>query len=266
MTRKRNNGARAGCGVVFNLLAAFFLLLSCLSIGAAAALFANPQLNPIAELRPPTQLADVGVPTLAALPFQTATLTPVLPTLPPEWTATHTPTVTNTPPASNTPTATATRTPLTPIPPTRTFTPTPTLTRTPSPTGPTPTFTNTKSQFRFTVQPGSPAWVPNLANSNGCNWFGVSGRVFDTQNREVVGLSVRVEGGGIVVDALTGSQPKYGPSGWEVPLGNAPQATTNTYRVQLRESTGQALSEAVVLQTFNDCNRNQILINFVQNH
>jgi hypothetical protein len=69
-----------------------------------------------------------------------------------------------------------------------------------------------------------------------------------------------------VVDALSGSQPKYGPSGWEVPLGNAPQATTNTYRVQLRESTGQALSEAVVLQTFNDCNRNQILINFVQNH
>lgn len=263
MTRKRNNGTRVGCGVIFNLLAAFFLLLSCLSLGATAVLFADPQLNPIAELRPATELADLSEPTLALLPFQTATYTPVFPTLPPEWTATHTPTVTNTPLASNTPTETPTRTP---IPPTRTFTPTPTLTRTPTPTGPTATFTNTKSQFRFTLQPGSPAAVPNIANSNGCNWFGVSGRVFDLQNRDVVGLSVRVEGGGLVVEALTGSQPKYGPSGWEVPLGNAPQATTNTYRVQLRESTGQALSEVVVLQTFNDCNRNQIIINFVQNH
>ncbi|MCS6909827.1 MAG: hypothetical protein NZM11_04560 [Anaerolineales bacterium] len=263
MTWKRNNGVRVGCGVIFNLLAAFFLLLSCLSLGATAALFANPQLNPIAKLRPATELADLGLPTLAVLPFQTATHTPVFPTLPPEWTATHTPTVTNTPPATNTPTETPTRTP---ILPTRTFTPTPTFTRTPTPTGPTPTFTNTKSQFRFTLQPGSPAAVPNIANSNGCNWFGVSGRVFDLQNREVVGLIVRVEGGGLAVEALTGSQPKYGPSGWEVPLGNAPQATTNTYRVQLRESTGQPLSEVVVLQTFNDCNRNHILINFVQNH
>ncbi|MDW8325727.1 MAG: hypothetical protein RMK99_04090 [Anaerolineales bacterium] len=263
MTRKRNNGTRVGCGVIFNLLAAFFLLLSCLSLGATAALFANPQLNPIAELRPATEPADLSVPTLAVLPFRTATHTPAFPTLPPEWTATNTPTVTNTPPATNTPTETPTRTP---VPPTRTFTPTPTFTRTPTPTGPTPTFTNTRSQFRFTLQPGSPAAVPNIANSNGCNWFGVSGRVFDLQNREVVGLTVRVEGGGVLVEALTGSQPKYGPSGWEVPLGNAPQATTNTYRVQLRESTGQPLSEVVVLQTFNDCNRNHILINFVQNH
>ncbi len=264
MRRKRDNRAGAGCGIIFNLLAAFFLLLACLSLGVTAALFANPQLNPIAQLRPPTEPAGrPDLPTLAVLPFRTATPTPVIPTLPPEWTATHTPTVTPTPLASNTPTETATRTA---IPPTRTFTPTPTPTRSPTPTGPTATFTNTKSQFRFTLQPGSPAAVPNIANSNGCNWFGVSGRVFDLQNREVVGLSIWVEGGGLAVGALTGSQPKYGPSGWEVTLGNAPQATTNTYRVQLRESTGQALSEVVVLQTFNDCNRNHILINFVQNH
>ncbi len=251
----------AGCATVFNLLAVFFLVLSCLSLGTVAALFANPQLNPIAVLRPPTEVAGLDLATL--VPNTSPTPSSLIPTLPPEWTATFTPTPTETPLATNTPTVTPTRTA---VPPTRTFTPTHTHTPTVTPTGPTPTFTRTKSPFQYALQTGSPTAIANIANSNGCSWFGVSGRVFDLQNREMVGLIVHVEGGGLVLDVLTGSAPKYGSSGWEVPLGSAPVASTNTYRVQLRDGAGRPLSENVVLQTFNDCQKNQIIVNFAQNH
>jgi hypothetical protein len=253
--------------VVFNLLAALLLVMTCLSGVLYAALFVNPQLNPIAALRPPgSGGGDLGLPTLIPTqPFGAAispTPPPGVPTLPPAWTATATPTITNTPLPSGTPTETVTRTP---IPPTRTPTATTTRTPTPTATGPTPTPSNTRSAFQFTLQSGSPAYIANIANANGCSWFGLSGQVYDLQNRGVIGLIVHVEGGGISFDAVTGSAPRYGTSGWEAFLGNSPVASTNTYRIQLRNGAGQPLSENIVLTTFQDCNRNQILINFVQN-
>lgn len=257
--------AGAGCGVIFNGLAIVLVVAACLSGAAYAALFANPQLNPIAELRPPTDLPAVQVATLIPTggPIAAVSVTPAVPTLPPAWTSTATGTVTNTPPASQTPTVTPTRTS---VPPTRTPTFTPSRTPTATATGPTPTPSNTKSAFQYTLQAGSPAYVTNIANSNGCSWFGLSGQVFDLQNRGVVGLIMHVEGGGISYDAVTGSAPKYGTSGWEAFLANAPVASTNTYKVQLRNGAGQPASETIVLTTFQDCNKNQIIINFIQNH
>jgi hypothetical protein len=68
------------------------------------------------------------------------------------------------------------------------------------------------------------------------------------------------------MDAPTGSAPKYGASGWEIALGSAPVATTDTYHIQLRTSAGQPVSDDHVIPTFADCNRNQVIINFEQNH
>lgn len=262
---RKKQRAGAGCGTIFNLLAAGLVLLSCLSGTVYAALFADPQLNPIAGLRPPTELAQLGVATLipTRAPATSAPPTSSVPTLPPAWTATATGTVTNTPPPSATLSETPTRTS---VPPTRTFTPTATKTPTATATGPTPTPSNTRSAFQYTLQRGSPAYVANIANSNGCSWFGLSGQVFDLQNRGMVGLTVHVEGGGISYDAITGSAPRYGNSGWEAFLGNAPVASTNTYKVQLRNGAGQPVSETIVITTFQDCNRNQIILNFNQNH
>lgn len=266
MPKSQRKGA--GCGVVFNLLAAALVGLSCLSGVVYAALFVNPQLNPIEALRPPTEVAAAGLPTAipTAVPNPTAapaTNTPAVPTLPPAYTPTKTATITNTPlPRA---TATDTETP-TAVPPTRTWTPTKTATPSPTATGPTLTPSRTKSPYQYTLQSGSPAYVSNIANTNGCQWFGLSGQVFDLQNRGVVGLTMHVEGNGVNYDAFTGSAPRYGPSGWEAPLGNAPVASTNTYKIQLRNGTGQPLSETVVLDTFNDCGKNQIIINFIQNH
>lgn len=263
MRIRRTRGS--GCAGVFSVLSAFMLLLACLSLCATAVLFYDPQLNPVAELRPPTQVELVSIVTLQ--PLATLTPTPALPTLPPEWTATATGTVTGTPLASPTATDTVTRTP---FPASWTPTATHTRTITPTPTGPTPTPSNTRSAFQFTLQRGSPASVPNIANSNGCNWFGVSGQVFDLENKGVIGLIVHVEGGGLSIDSLTGSAPKYGVSGYEITLGSTPTDTTNTYRLQLRDGAGKALSDFVTFPTYGtNCAtnpRNQTIINFVQNH
>lgn len=266
---RKSKARGAGCGVVFNLLAALLLVMSCLTGLAVAALFVNPQLNPVGALRPPAE-AGVGGELPTRIPTQApiAVITPtsagaLVPTLPPAWTATHTPTASNTPPASSTPTETPTRTS---VPPTRTFTPTVTRTATPTATGPTPTPSHTRSAFQYTLQVGSPAYIANIDNQNGCSWFGISGQVFDLQNRGIIGLIVRWEGpNNTSGEAITGSAPKYGQSGYLIPLGNAPVASTNTYKIQLRNGSGQPLSEVLVLQTFEDCNRNQILVNFVQN-
>lgn len=124
----------------------------------------------------------------------------------------------------------------------------------------------TEIPFSFVLQPGSPAYVANIANSNGCNWFGMAGQVFDLQNKGVVGLFVHVDGGSMSFDSPTGAFPKYGSSGWEVSLGTAPVTTTATYRLQLRNGAGQPLSDNHGIPTFADCNKNQIIVNFVQSH
>lgn len=131
--------------------------------------------------------------------------------------------------------------------------------------GPTRTPTATPSPFNFTLQPGSPAYVSNFANNQGCGWFGMSGQVFDLVGAGVPGLFIHVDGPNLSVDTLTGSQPKYGMSGWEVSLGTTPVATTNSYFIQLRNSSGQPLSDTYMIPTFAECNKNHIIINFVQN-
>ena len=254
--RRSNTGA--GCGPIFTVLAALFALLTCLTGVAYAAIFIDPQLNPVAELRPATEIVLLPISTLAG-----PTPTPLLPTLPPEWTPTDTPTITNTPLPTDPATVTPTRTN---IPPTRTPTPTNTRTPTPTNTGPTPTPSRTRSAFNYTKTADSPAYLPNFANSNGCGWFGVAGQVFDLERKGVLGLIIRVTGpNSFQADAITGSVPKYGASGWEITLGTTP-VDSGDYRIQLRNGAGQALSDNIVLTTSKECNRNHVIFNFEQNH
>lgn len=127
-----------------------------------------------------------------------------------------------------------------------------------------PIITKNATPFPFVLSAGSPAYISNIANSNGCAWFGMAGQVINLQQQGIVGFFVHVEGGGINVDAPTGSVPKYGSSGWEVTLGSAPIDSTNTYKVQLRNGAGVPQSDTIHIPTYNDCTRNHILISFVQ--
>jgi hypothetical protein len=256
---------RARSGNIFNVLAVLFLALSCLTVACVAAVFAFPGLIP-AQFQPPTPFV-VAVFTLPPPPLTvTPTNTSGVPTLPPEWTHTPTPTITDTPTPSDTPTITPTGTERPTATSTPTITLTPSQTPTITPTGPTRTPTKTRSAFQFTMQNDQPSYVKNFANTAGCGWMGIAGQAFDLNGNSMQNLLVHIEGGGLSYDAITGAKKDYGPGGYELYIGNQVKDTTDVFRVQLRTTAGQPLSEVYVIRTFADCNKNLILVNFVQNH
>ena len=244
----------SGISGIFNLLAIVFLVLSCVSLVCVGAVFANPGIIPEAFQPQPIPA------TITLIPTPTPTNTSVYPTFPPTWTP-ETPTVTSTREIIDTPTMTATETPRV----TRTITPKPSRTPTPTPAGPTATRTPTRSAFQYTLQPGSPSYLKNFANTAECNWMGIAGQVFNLSGQAVIGLLVHLEGGGLNYDAITGSKTAYGPGGYELPINDHAVQTTNVYRVQVRNQ-GAPVSDTYVINTFADCNKNLILVNFAQNH
>ena len=236
--------------LILNLLTVFALLATLLSLAAFGVLFLVPTLIP-SPFRPP----DIGaLPPTAFIP--TSTATPIFPTLPPAWTTTATILPTETRPPTESPTIT--------------LTPSPTLTATDTPgptaTGPTVTATRTLSALPYTLQGDAPVPLSNFANNEGCNWMGIAGQVFGANDEGVPGLIVHLEGGGDPKDTLTGSKPEYGSAGYEFVLGNHPVETGGVYRVQLRNPDGSPLSDVVVVNTFADCSKNLLLVNFVRNH
>ncbi len=144
------------------------------------------------------------------------------------------------------------------------LTPTPTITPTPEPTlEPTP-----QTRNQFTVQEGSPMFLPNFANpSAGCDWMGVAGQVFDEENLEIQNLTIVAgtlsDESGEEWSAVTGTAPAYGPGGYEIQLSNAPLETSGTYWIEVRAQDGSPLSDRFFFDTYGDCDRNLILINFV---
>ncbi len=68
-------------------------------------------------------------------------------------------------------------------------------------------------------------------------------------------------------DALTGTKTAYGAGGYEFFLNNRPVQTSGEYKVQLRDQNGTTpLSDQIAVDTFADCSKNLLLVNFVQNH
>lgn len=250
---------------LFNIFSVMLVVLSGVTLLCVAGVFAAPDLVP-AQLRPPTQVVVLLLtPPVPPTPTNTSGIS----TLPPEWTATPTPTISDTPTESQTPTLTPTETERPTATPTPTITPTPSRTPTLTPTGPTPTPTSTRSAFQFTLQNGNPTYFPNFANTAGCNWMGIAGQVFDLKGNPMQNLIVHLEGGGVTIEGFT-ADPRftgaYGPGAYELAFSNQVKDTTDVYRLQLRTATGQPLSDVYLIRTFADCKKNLILVNFVQNH
>jgi hypothetical protein len=117
--------------------------------------------------------------------------------------------------------------------------------------------------FSYVLYDDNPIYMANWANSAGCKWLGIAGQVFDFNGRAVLGLYAHLEGGGLTVDAPTGSQPQYGLGGYEIFLADHVMDTTNTYQLQLRNPGGEALSDWYTVPTHADCSKNLIVVNFV---
>ena len=195
---------------------------------------------------------------------------PACPTLPTEATSTEIiptatePVVTDTQTPTEKPTETEA--------PTETPEPTDTtpLTDTPSPTAsltPEPTKTLPPSNMPFQVQPNSPVYLQNFAHADlGCQWMGVAGQVFDSSGKPLINRVIVVEGflDNKLVDTLTltGLSTPYGPGGFEIKLSNSVIASTNSLFITLYDLSGKALSLPVIINTFDDCNKNLIIVNF----
>jgi hypothetical protein len=122
--------------------------------------------------------------------------------------------------------------------------------------------------FSYVLE-GQPAGVASTLFRTGkaCEWMGVGGRVTDMQGAAVKGLIVRVGGtvGGVKLDeriTVTGIAPSYGVSGYEFMLGNVPLALNNAFWIRLEDVSQQPLSDTIFFNTYADCKRNLILINF----
>jgi Dockerin type I domain len=121
--------------------------------------------------------------------------------------------------------------------------------------------------YTFTVQTGTPSYLQNFAHvEQGCNWLGVAGQVFDKNGQPISRMVVRVEGflGNQSLDALgmTSLATAYGPGGYEIELSNEPLNSSGTLYIALFNLEGERVSEYIPFNTYSDCSKNLILINF----
>ncbi|MGD2161625.1 MAG: hypothetical protein PVI81_07780 [Anaerolineales bacterium] len=224
--RKRSSGFG---NFIFNVLT-LIVVLAIVAVGVA---FATVFINPYASYNPfppPTVPVRLGTPT--------ATSTPAQP-LPTAWTPT--PTFTLAP--TDTPIPTATDTPVS------------------SPT-------NTPEPPPFALQPGNPVLIPNIANGRECEWMGVGGQVFNLENQPIANLGVHLEGEldgeSVSLDAISGSAPDIGPSGYVFDLADEPIASEGDLWIQLNDGSGTPLSEQIFFDTSTECNENFVMINWRQ--
>ena len=245
MTDKKTDGTTNEPGnPLLNLLTSIFLLASVLLIAYFGYTFVNPHhsLNPFA---PPMPIAgsQPTTPTLTAVPTETSI--PVE-TQPNE-------TETSVPPPSETPQAEPAAT--LPAFPTATSV----VINTPEPT-------LTTSPLKFVAQDGTPSYLPY---SGGCSGLYIAGNITDIDDNPVMLMTVRASGTlgseDILIEALSGSNTDYTVSGWEIKLSDTLIASTGTITVALYEQGGwDPISEEVAIDTFNDCSRNLIVVNFIQ--
>jgi hypothetical protein len=167
------------------------------------------------------------------------------------------------------------------VPPAETATPTldsedetamPTVTTAPYPTPTdvilaTPISSETpEASLFFSAQEGSPSYLPY---SGGCDGLYVAGNVIDIDNNPVMLMTIRAAGtlGDQTIDleALSGSDPDYTASGWEIKLSDTLVDTSGTLSVALYAQGSRApVSDIIFFDTFNDCSKNLVVVNYVQ--
>lgn len=179
-------------------------------------------------------------------------------------------------PTSLPPTGTATLEPTLPTPDPTTAIPSPTtavliVAGTPAAAqSPLPTSeTNKTGKFAFGLQAEPQGISASLYEpTRGCGWMGVAGRVFDIQNRPVKGIRVAINGWlgnrTIKLLSLTGTALQYGLSGYEFTLADAPRVSVGQLTIQLFDQSDLPLSDLIVLDTYAECDKNLILVDFKQ--
>jgi hypothetical protein len=219
---------------ILDVLTALVLMLTVAVAAVMGYVFVRPD-APINPLKP-------KIPTPFAFP--TATITPL------QMEATWTPTF-----IFVTDTAT--------LAPTITLEPSPTILALVPPTKTPPATETPRAPYGATVTAIESTIIhPEL----GCGWFGVGGSVVDDSNAPVLYMTVRLTGsvGGDPVEKLTvsGTALDYGQAGFEFDLGNKPVASSKLLILQLFNQKGEKQADDIPIVTYNDCDKNLILVRF----
>ena len=185
--------------------------------------------------------------------------------------------VTSTPGVTVSPSPTTVEPTGTPIEVKESPTPGPTATSTATPTAtatntPEPTFTSTP--VPYTLQLMNPYYLTNFTHVDlGCDWMGVAGQIFNkgglVQKEILIKAGGNIHGAAIVEDmtmplAESEIDLAYGPGGYELTLALSPADTKDTIWIQLYNLAGDPLSEKIHLTTYDDCLKNLILMNFIE--
>lgn len=229
-------------GLLWNLATVLFLVSSLFVGGWFVAVFLSPQ----SSLNPWAPQPVVTLPPIATLPP-----VQIEPTATPETPSPVVPTPTETPGVE----------PTTQLLPT----PTDTILITATPTEP-----SDGDGLAYVVQVGNPIYLASTIYHSdlGCSFLGVGGQAFDIDGSPVQGYAIRLTGNlnGDFIEflTLTGAATQYGPGGYEVQIGDLPADSTNSLQIVLLNQESVPISEPVFFDTFDDCNRNVVLINFVE--
>jgi hypothetical protein len=233
-------------GLILNLGALYFLASSFCLVGFFVYTYLVPG-NPYNPFPPASQVAVAETPTFTLPPSQTSIIIPTL---------TMTPTFTIAP--------TSTRT----ITPTFTITPTLNLGTTDEPEGGTLTPTSTTIWgIHFIAQNGTPVYSPH---PNGCDGIYLVGNVVDIEGSPLPGIVVDAGGslGGATIDPLpstSGDHPEFSSSGWQIKISDELIASASSVYVALySDEVEGAISDLVFIDTYDDCDHNMIMVNFVQ--
>jgi hypothetical protein len=227
--------------LVWNVLTILVFVIILCVISASLLIFLNPYVG-INPFPPPTLYPSVPPPTI--------TVTPRI-TLIPSWTPTNALEATQTLDAANIPISTVT----------------------PSARGTTSDVVIATPQGGYSFMPreGSPSVIDGSTfhPDVGCNWSGVAGQATSLNGESLKGLFVQLGGSIPGVDsvdslAMTGLAPQYGEGGFEFTISDKLVASTGTLWIQLLDQQNLPLSDRVYFDTYNDCQKNLIIIYFDQ--
>jgi len=133
----------------------------------------------------------------------------------------------------------------------------------------TPIIISTATRLPFILQSVSPVYIKNFGYPDkGCNWMGVAGQVFDTNGNPIKNIVVVIKGqlGEKTINSvvLTGLKEAniYGPGGYEIVLNDNVIGSIKSLSIHLDNLNGNILSSEIEFDTFTDCNKNLIIINF----
>jgi hypothetical protein len=116
---------------------------------------------------------------------------------------------------------------------------------------------------------GEPEYTANTAHpDNGCFWVGVTGQVFDVRGSPLKNYVLVVEGQlkdkSIAAIGLTGTTDDYGKDSYEILLGYMPVNTFQSLHITLYDLQGNQMANSHRFNTYADCTRNRLDIDFQQ--